>query len=259
LKIPFKKTLVQAKRELIKELLFSFPASRPRKILFDHLHKCGGSSLNIYLGAQYPKRKTFSTDGLNPAASVSKFKNLSQPKRYGYDLVNGHLAHELLDYVHPECLTVTVFREPVDRIVSHYYYAKRTPVHYLYSKIHGSEMSLEDYATSDLSCELRNWYTTHFSGLAIDDAEGSPKESVAIAVDVVLKRYDIIGLLDNFSSFIETLCNQANLRYEYKNKRVNVTQGRPSLKNVDQSTISKIEQVNYLDIAMYRKIRDAIG
>ncbi len=259
MKIRAKKIITRSNQKLIKELLYFFPASRPRKILFDHLPKCGGSSLNVYLNAHYPKRKIFSIDGSNPTASVDEFKNLSQRNRHAYGLVKGHLGHKLLDYVHPKCLTVTVFREPVDRIISHYYYAKRTPTHYLYSEIHKSEMSLETYATSNLSVELRNWYTTHFSGLAVDKAERNPEESITRAVEIVLKRYDIIGFLDNFSSFAETLRNQAKLRYEYQNIRVNLTQERPNLNNVEQSTISKIEQVNHLDIALYRKIRDAIG
>jgi len=259
MKTQVRKIVVRATQEMKKELLYSIFSSRPRKILFDHLPKCAGSSLNVYLEAHYPRRKTFSTNGLNPTASVDDFKNLSQRRRLGYDLVKGHLAHKLLDYVHPECLKITVLREPVERIISHYYYARRTPVNYLYSKIHSSKMSLEDYATSGLSSELRNWYTTHFSGLTADDAERTPEEAITKAFDVVLKRYDIIGFLDDFSSFAEALRTQADLRYEYQNKKVNVTQNRPSTNDVAQSVIIKIQQVNHLDIALYKKIRDAIG
>ena len=136
--------LGKLKQELRNEIQYFVLASRPRKILFDHLPKCGGSSLNAYLEAHYPMRKRFSI-GRNPTASVDEFKAFSRYKRHGYDLVKGHLAHKLLDYAHPECLKITVFREPVDRIVSHYYYAKRNETHYLYSKILKSRMNLEEY------------------------------------------------------------------------------------------------------------------
>jgi len=244
---------------LKQEILYHFSVTRPRKILFDHLPKCGGSSLNLYLEAHYLKRKIFSTNGKNSGESVRLFKNLSERNRCGYDLVKGHLTNELVDFVHPEALKVTVFRDPVDRIISHYYYARRTPAHYLYSKIHDSEMSLEDYATSNLSGELRNWYTTHFSGLSAAEAEKRPEESITRAVDVVLRRYDIIGFLDNFLLFIEELRKQANLTYEYQDIKVNKTQERPNIDSVPQSIIRRIEQVNHLDIALYRKIKDAIG
>ncbi len=242
-----------------QELLYLFPVTKPRRILFDHLPKCGGSSLDAYLKPHYLKRKVFSTNSSSPAVSVDEFRKFSQRERYGYDLVKGHLSNELLDYVNPECLKVTVFREPVVRIVSHYYYAKRSPAHYLHSKIHESRVTLEDYAAGNLSNELRNWYTAHFSGMAADDVEKDPEESLSRATETILKRYDVIGFLDDIESFIEALRKQANLRYEYLNMRINVTQDRPSLDNVEQSVIQKIEQVNRLDVALYRRIRNATG
>jgi len=242
---------------LRKELLCFLSTVKPRKVLFDHLPKCGGTSLNRYLGTHYPRRKTFSLDGQNHTLSVNKFKSLSERDRYGYDLIKGHLAHELLDYVHPECLRVTVLREPLDRIISHYYHAKRSPRHYLHSKIHQSGMGLEEYATSNLSDELRNWYTTHFSGLSLDDVERRPEESIAKALEVIRKRYDIVGFLDNFSSFLEMLRNQANLRNEYceYKERVNVTQEREKLSHIEESTINKIREVNKIDLVLYREVR----
>ena len=242
---------------LKQEFVYHLPATHPRKILFDHLPKCGGTTLNAYLDQHYPKRKIFSTDGSNPTKSVRLFKDLPKQQRHGYSLVKGHFAKALFDYVDPECLKVTVLRDPVERIISHYYYARRTPNHYLYSIIHNSEMSLEDYANS--SDELRNWYTAHFSGLPVDVAEEKPEESMAKAADILLTHYDIIGFLDKFPLFIDNLRKQANLGYEYNNYRANVTQNRPNIESIPQSTIEKIEQLNYLDIALYRKIRETIG
>ena len=249
----------QAPQELKRELRYLLPAGRSSKILFDHLPKCGGSSLHKYLEDHYPKRKIFTTNGNNPSASVDEFRNYPQSKRHGYDLVKGHLANQLIDYVHPDCLKVTVLRDPIDRIVSHYYYAKRSPQHYLYAKIHESAMSLEDYVTSGLSEELRNWYTTHFSGLKVADAEDNPEKSINDTLEVMVQKYDLIGFLDEYSSFTDTLRDQAKLRLSYQNRKVNVTQGRLAINDVHQSTISKIEQINQLDIVLYSKLKDSIG
>lgn len=244
---------------LKREIMYHLPATHPRKILFDHLPKCGGSTLDAYLEAHYPKRKIFSTDGLNSTESVRLFKDLPKKNRHGYSLVKGHLANELFDYVDPTCLKVTVLRDPIERIISHYYYAKRSPDHYMYTFIHNSVMSLEDYACSNLSGELRNWYTTHFSGLPLDVAEENPEKSIAKAAEVLLNRYNIIGFLDNFPLLIENIRKQGNLRYEYKNNMVNVTKDRPRTESIPQSTVKKIEQGNSLDIVLYRRVRDTIG
>jgi hypothetical protein len=152
-------------RESRRELEYCFMALRPRKIIFDHIPKCGGTSLCAYLESHYPARKVFSINRSKSGISAEEFKALPQRKRYGYSLIQGHVANKLLDSVHPECVKVTVLREPFDRIVSHYYYAKRRPNHYLHSKIMEFKMGLEEYITADPSA-LQNYYTTHFSELS---------------------------------------------------------------------------------------------
>ena len=233
---------------------YFFSSLKPMKLLFDHLPKCGGSSLVGYLRENYLERKTFQTDYFNPTASVDYFKKLPQWRRHQYDLIIGHLTRELLDYVHPNCLRVTILREPVDRIISHYYYAKRTPEHYLYPRILASNMSLEDYATSRLSDELKNWYTCHFSGLTLDEAERNPELSITKAFEVLTKRYDIIGFVNDYSSFISVLSSQANLTCGNNNRRVNESHDRPNIGDIGKSTMAKIEQVNCLDVFLYNKI-----
>lgn len=254
------KALVSAIKEPARELLYFSLASKPRKILFDHLPKCGGTSLNAYLQEHYPRRKTFSLKGPNLAAAVDKFKHLPEAERHKYDYVKGHMVLDLLDWVHPECMKITLFRDPVERIISHYYYAKTTRNHYLHSAINSWRLGLEDYITRDgLSGELRNWYTTHFSGMTIKEAENNPKESVDKAVKTVLNRYDLVGFLDNFSSFVENLHKQANLCYPYQNQKLNVTEGKPPRDSIEPTTLSKIERVNFLDVVLYNRLRDALA
>lgn len=246
------------KDEFIKEFIYLFSASRPKKIIFDHLPKCGGSSLYFYLRGNYPMRKTFSIDGFNSSESVHQFKKLPASRRHGYDFISGHGAHDLLKFVHSECLRITLFRDPIDRFISHFYYAKRTPGHRDYAAIHEFELTLENYVESDISYFWRNCYTTHFSGLSVEDTEKHPEESVTRAVNAVLKQYDIIGFLDQFSSFSDKVYEQANLRHVYQNKKINVTLDRPRIQTIDPKTIGNIRNLNQLDIIMYQKLRDEI-
>jgi predicted RNA binding protein YcfA (HicA-like mRNA interferase family) len=242
-----------------REFVCHPPATHPRKILFDHLPKCGGSTLTAYLEEHYPRASIYSIDGLNPVESVMQFKGLHRQDRYGYSLIAGHLANELIDFADPACLKVTILRDPVERIVSHYFYARNDSRHYLHSIIHSSKMSLDCYVGSDISDELRNWYTTHFSGLPLDVAEQKPEESIEKAAKVLLKHYDVVGFLDNFSLFIDSLRRQANLACEYDGNRVNVGERRPCVESVPQSSIERIKQVNFLDIALYERVSEVVG
>jgi hypothetical protein len=51
---------------------------------------------------------------------------------------------------------VTLFRDPVERIISHYEFVLRTPKHYLHDEVTSNNYTLLDYALSDLSIELDN-------------------------------------------------------------------------------------------------------
>ncbi len=241
------------------EIFYHLIPNRPKKILFDHLPKCGGSTLKTFLIKHYPKKKSFLTNGWDPGDSVRKFKQMPLSSRHKYCLIQGHLANQLMDDADPACLKVTLLRDPVERIISHYFFVKRTEKHYLHRTIQDSGISLEDYACSDLSDELNNWYTTHFSGFTTEMVTKNPEGAVAAAVENVLKRFDIIGFLDDFSTFIETLRKRANLRYAYNDDKVNVTVDRPKTANIPPSTIKLIEQKNKLDIAFYHNLRERLA
>jgi hypothetical protein len=205
--------ITEKTKAILAEVRFALLASKTRKILFDHLPKCGGTSLKVYLRAQYPSKKVFSIDGLNPTASLDKFKKLSRNKRHGYDLVEGHCANDLLGYVHPNSLKITMLRDPVERIISHFFYVKRTPKHYLHSIVVSSAMDLEQFVTSGISAELSNWYTSHFSLMSAEEVERQPDRAVAKAFDFVSTQYDIIGFLNDYSGFVRQVAERAKFRY----------------------------------------------
>ena len=234
------------------------PSSQPKKILFDHLPKCGGSSLNAYLIAGFSNQKRFTIDGANPSTSVEEFKALPEEIRYEYSLINGHLANRLIEYANPECLKVTILREPVERIISLYYYIKKSEIHFLHSKLIEANMSLEEYVTSDLSNAAKNWYTSHFSALSVKHIDQNPKESVAKAVDNLFSKYDIIGLLSEYDAFIQSLKRHANLKTKYDNIKQNVTEGRPTPEEISPTTRKTIEEINYIDLDFYKKVTEKL-
>lgn len=242
--------------EARKEYEFTTLRKRPRRILFDHLPKCGGSSLNTFLAANYPRRKIFSIKSPYER-SIEEFKRLPEARRHSYYLVKGHFADSLIDYAHPDCLKVTMLREPIDRIVSHYFYVKSAWTHPLYEAVHDSNMSLVEYVTSGLSSELRNWMTCHFSGMSISEAEKDPNAAIERAFHVLTVDYDLVGVVENFASFTKKLSDLAELHVRYTGEKTNVTVGRPSLESLQPSEAAQIESLNSLDVELFRRIKES--
>jgi hypothetical protein len=180
---------------------------------------------------------------------------MPQSKRHAFALINGHLAGNLLADVHPDALKITVLREPVDRIASHYFYARRNPMHYLHEQIHQENLSLKDYIEGDISHELRNHYTLHFSGLSREEAERDPEVAIQKAV-AGLKRYDLVGFQDDLSAFVEQLRSAAKLRLPFPKKMVNVTKDRRSVDDLDEEIREAIERANALDLRLYAQIHN---
>jgi len=211
------------------------------------------------MAIHYPRRKIFLTDTRYPSKSVQDFKELSENIRYEYCLIIGHNTHHLLDYVHPDTITLTIFRDPVERIVSHYFYVKQDKENYLHDRVVRSNIALKDYASLDLSKELRNWYTTHFTGLSIEQAEKNPDESVNLAVKIILERYNLIGFQNDLRSVMNRLRESAHLFKPFDNKIYNKTRKRAQLEDISEEARRNIAEVNFLDIRLYNKLQESLS
>jgi len=228
---------------------------QPKRILFNHLPKCGGSSINAYLEENFLRKNIYSLNVRDLNESIEVFKNYTVKKRFSFRLIKGHLAHTLIEFAHPDTIKATVLREPVDRLVSHYYYVKNNPTHYLYKKLHASDMTLEDYIKSGISEELSNWYVTHFSGLTLEEVNLKPDKAIDIALKAILNTYDVIGFLGDLKSFTNNLRQKAGLRTKYEGKRVNMTKVRPKIESISKDSIKVIEKYNTPDIIFYKKLK----
>jgi hypothetical protein len=245
--------------DLAKECSHRLSPSPPEKVLFDHLPKCGGTTVMRFLFRHYPNRLIFHSCSLTPLESVEKLSRQSENQRHSYSLITGHLVRHLIKFIDPSCLRITLLRDPIERLTSHYFYARSSPHHYLHEKIHSHQMTLKDYVTSDLSEELRNWYTTYFSGLSIDQAEANPDRSVAAALDTLTTSYDIVGTLESFGVFIESLRKRARLWHSYPGSIHNPTPNRPLKSNLPPAAIEAIQATNRLDLALYSAVRNRIA
>ncbi len=236
----------------------SFFWGSPKKVLFEHIPKCGGMTFNHFLKSQYEDDKIFHIVGEQKRECIDRFKSLPKEIRSNYDLVLGHGAHELLELTHPDKITVTIFRDPIDRIVSHYFYVLRNPQHYLHEEIKNKKISLEDYVTSGLSDEeLRNNYVTRFLQIPLAEAEQDPDRAVERAYNLIREKYTVVGILDDIDAAKSAIARAANFSnyQKFSHKVLNATPDRLKLQDIDPSTLETIAKVNFLDVRLYRQIK----
>ena len=69
-------------------------------------------------------------------------------------MISGHLYFEIHREIPQSTGYFTMLRDPVDRIISNYYYVLRAKDHRLHQRINAEKMSLADYVTSKLNSQL---------------------------------------------------------------------------------------------------------
>lgn len=244
--------------ELRREVTYATGSRHPKRLIFDHIPKCAGSTIRAFLRAHYPYRKIFAIKGNQPLESVRRFRDIPEPRRYGFELIEGHCARDLIGDAHPESLVVTVIRDPIDRIASHYYFAKSMREHYLHEQIHRDNLSLKDYVGSGISQELSNHYTQHFSGLTREEVECDQDGAVQKALES-LYTYDLVGFQEDLPAFVEQLRQLANLLLPFPERKVNVTSERKGVDEIDETTIKLIKETNALDLRLYRKAQSNLN
>lgn len=228
-------------------------STHARKLLFEHVPKCGGTSMSDYFRQHYVGSATFDRYGARPHEQ-EEFLALPEFARYSYEFVLGHGVHPLLDYCDPGMVAVTILREPVARIVSHYYFVKATPGHYLHDRVMRERMTLGEYAASGISSELRNDMVCRFLKVTPDEAEADPEGAVDAAWGVLQERYGVVGVLERLAPAMEAIRAAAGLSDRWKDRRINRTKGKVPIEKVSAEERRVIEAHNKLDIELYRRV-----
>src|SRR4030095_2657311 len=111
-----------------------------RLIIFLHLPKTAGSTLARIIERQY---KANAILHLYPSSFGEELAAIPQNRMELVRIVMGHLYFGAHAFLSQPCTYLTMLRDPVDRVISHYNYVRHQPSHYLYHE--ACRMSLRDY------------------------------------------------------------------------------------------------------------------
>ena len=164
---------------------------------------------------------------------------------------------------------ITMLREPVDRVISHYYFARKNPAHYLHQEVISKRMTLADFVGSGLSTELTNDQTRLISGVErvntrlLDgrerrtlraSTEPVTREILEIAKENLREHFAAVGLFTCFDESLllfKKVLGWNNVYYV----RLNVTQDRPAKRQVPTLERALIEKYNEMDVELYEFAR----
>jgi hypothetical protein len=218
-------------------------------VIFLHIPKTAGTTLHRIIDRQYRPKVCYFVDRHN--VGIEEFKNLSPERRAEIRMVRGHMPFGLHQYIPGRATYFTILREPVERVISYYYFVRREPEHYLHDYVISQGTTLQSYVESQVSLATDNFQTRIISGVWDQAGYGECSEAVlALAKRNLAEHFVVVGLTERFDETLMLLKRTFAWRNVFY-KRHNVTQGRPRQESLSAETLAVLREHNQLDLELY--------
>ncbi|WP_078430404.1 sulfotransferase family 2 domain-containing protein [Alkalihalobacterium alkalinitrilicum] len=209
-----------------------------------HMPKTAGTTLRTIIKQNVDSSKSYELYRYGNQLS----KILSNLNQKDIKCIQGHFPygiHELLDQ---KAIYITMLRNPVERVISEYYFIKSIPRHELHQQV--KKMTLTEYQQELRNCNLQ---TRLLSGKVTKEVLS--QEDIQQAKVNIKKHFKIVGITELFNESIFLMQKEfgwMNIFY----KKYNITRGKPT--NIADSTLDKISKNNVLDIELYNYAREIL-
>ncbi len=226
-------------------------------IIFLHIPKTAGATLRQFIDQNYDRSRVF--DVLQRSrTSPEALAAMPEDEKRRIQLIYGHFYFGLHDSLPQRTTYLTMLRDPVNRVLSHYYYVIKTPMHRLHQRVVSERMTLEDYIHSKLTDELDNGQVRMLSGIpAVPIGECSP-EMLRLAKDNLVKHFTAVGLTERFDDSLRLFARV----YQWKPAAVqsmNVNEKRQSKNEIPPNVLRWVEKMNELDMDLYAFVEKTFG
>lgn len=233
-----------------------------KTVIFLHIPKAAGTTLTQILRRQYSEQQILcltlpnNTKALPHSEKLQikldKLRQLSDSEKRQIKLLHGHFpfgAHELL----PQSATyITMLRDPVKRVISTYFYAKRTPGHRHYEKINQEGISLKDYISSKINPQLNNGQVRMLSGKSDVDFGNCNEKMLEKAKSNLNNYFSVVGTLESFDKTVLSIKEVLGYNNVFYSK-TNVSKSKND-QQIDSNLIEMIKSENELDLELYNYV-----
>jgi Galactose-3-O-sulfotransferase len=215
-------------------------------VIFLHLPKTAGTTLNRLIEWEYPLTEMYSVDPVLFEWSYARLRNLPEKRLRKTRIFKGHMLFGLHEVLPQPATYITVLRNPVDRVLSAYYFMRGYKLHPLYWKLRREKWTLEEYVErttrDNVQCKIVANAAYH---------EPCTQEILDRALEHLGRYFSVVGLSERFEESLALM----KLRFGWQLKSYsafNVTRSRPKRQDLPQASLDLIAERNRFDVALYK-------
>jgi hypothetical protein len=218
----------------------------PESVIFLHVPKAAGTTLNRLIEWEYPLFEIYSVDPYFFRWSRAHLWRLSKRRLKRFRVFKGHMMFGLHEILPQPATYITILRDPIDRVMSAFYFMRGYKLHPLYWKFGRERWTLEDFVTrlprDNVQCKF-------IAGAVYD--EPCTAEICERAKENLVRYFSVVGLLERFEESLALM--KLRFRWMLKNySSFNVTRTRPKKRDLPKSTLDLITERNRFDIELYQ-------
>ncbi len=216
-------------------------------LIFLHIPKTAGTTLAGILRDQHLTHATLHADG------YSRLAGLTPQQRRDARLLLGHLPFGGHQYFSQPATYITLLRDPVERVLSHYCHVLRElqggdPSCHPWAW-EGPDLALSDYLRLGFG-ERDNWQTRMLAGAAATDADVCNRAAFEQAKRNLTARFAVAGLTERFEETVVLLQRRFGWGLPYYVKE-NVGANRLDRTQVPEDVMGVIQRQNEWDQELY--------
>lgn len=236
------------------------PAANPQTaaddatLIFLHITKTAGTTLKSILKDQFDPRTiaTIQQNLNHPDFNdilYDDFVKLAPAQKNRIRFMRGHFAFGIHEHLVRPFKYITMFRDPIERAVSWYYFVKQNPDSEDYKRFVVNSDGFEDFVGKGYggtNSQMRVLLTREQLKKTNDD-----KELLKVALNNIEKYFTVFGFAEKFDESLIHFKRTLGWKYLPVYTSRNITASRPRVADLPQSTIDVVKERNWADILMY--------
>lgn len=226
-------------------------------LIFTHIPRTGGTTLRSIISGHIKNFRFID--------SFSEFSFINDEELNSYNFIATHCGYGIFNRISRSHKKVIILRDPIERVISHYFYLRNLEDNVSYSSYYAKKLSIQEFIEENnpaVQISLNNTQTWHLVKdknifFRKNYQNKTNSEILDIAIDH-LKTYDFIGITNDLSSVLLEL-NQAYGWDEVIQELPHMREShKPDINEIDEKTINSISKKVDLDVYVYNKTKEIL-